>query len=343
MSVSQIVQDLVEEVRKGKDFSDLNLFEIAQLSNDKQKRFWTTVALVLVLEKRNETAFQRLIKGDKLVDNERIFQSLCAVDQTFPGDIDLRIRCVQFLIDHGGDIHFKDDRILLLGVVYGTSLEMLKYLIETCHCDVRKADKDNLFVQNAAMQRGNGNRLVKLLVENGANPYIFAGDTLRTAVQHKNYSLLNYLFVDCEIDVGAFGNVALYTAAAEGDETLVKGLLKFKADPNVDRNTFFALVENPRENSSRILDILVQDGKLKFSKSPEFEALFDERIAAAQRTRQRIQQFLDQEEEIEENADERHLRSLRDHFHQLQFLGADEQPGEMTKSATKRHRINYFY
>jgi hypothetical protein len=319
------LDEMLDNVKTGRiDFSMLNAFQIAELSPAKRQKLWTDIGLYFIEEMR-ESDFERLLRAEKQVSFPILLSKLCdSRDKT----VDFKIRCIQLCIQYGADIHFNSD-FIVVNAAYGCGEPaLIEFLLDTCHCD---ANVENGHAVVAASQSYQNNddavQVVQMLVRRGANAHHDGDMAIVHAANNGNNALIVFLKEQCGLDVNAHRNKPLYFAAYQGHEETLSLLLKYGASPNTTvNNPFVAIILNTKPNAPLLLDILVQQGGLKFTRPKEVESFH----AVFQRANGGFHRNLVAYE------------ALKAHFEELETLGADEELGFMVKSAAKRSR-NFFH
>jgi ankyrin repeat protein len=100
---------------------------------------------------------------------------------------------VQYLVEHGADIHADNDCALRLSAANG-HLETVKYLVE--HGADIHAEMDYSLCWGAK----NGHlETVKYLVENGADIHAKTNYAIRLSAKNGHIEVVNYLIMDCNM------------------------------------------------------------------------------------------------------------------------------------------------
>lgn len=105
------------------------------------------------------------------------------------------IHLIEYFIDNGVDIHYRDDKILTYACKSG-SIDIVKYLVEK-GCDVR-ADKDDPLIVSSDLGY---KEIVKYLVEKGADVRASSDSALRLACIRGHLDVVKYLVErpDCKV------------------------------------------------------------------------------------------------------------------------------------------------
>jgi ankyrin repeat protein len=167
---------------------------------------------------------------------------------------------VKYMLEKKADIHFQNDYAIQLTAKYG-NIDVMKYFIEKGLdvCDrkynskskgsrnllrlaakynqfhivrylvevikVNVCARDNLAVREAA---SHGHlKIVKYLVENGADIYVQNNYAVRSAAQYGHLDMVKYLVEDQKADIFAQGNYAICSASMNGHLNIVKYIIQF--------------------------------------------------------------------------------------------------------------------
>ena len=159
---------------------------------------------VFSIEKNNLVLLQYLIENN-FITNDKAY-----INATINGHLDV----VRYLVDHGANIHAKDDNSLRWASENG-HLDVVKYLVE------HGANVNGLDDQALRWASNNGKiEIVKYLVDHGANVHALYDYALRLASQNGHLDVVKYL-VNHGANIHTLDDHALIWASANGHLDIV--------------------------------------------------------------------------------------------------------------------------
>ncbi len=150
----------------------------------------------------------------------------------------------KYLVDNGANVHVLDDLVLVY-VAGNGNIELLKYLIDQ-GMNVRARDDEAL---RSAAKRGNV-EIVDLLVKRGADP----NRALAPAAAYDRLGIVKYI-LDAGADIHYYDDLALYSAATEGNYEMVKYLVSRGA--TVSNDQVVTAISHKHKSVANYLDSLL--------------------------------------------------------------------------------------
>jgi ankyrin repeat protein len=285
-SFSLHAQNELELLKAAEKGDSLKVRELLKNGTSPNTVYVTGETAVILAAKNNHPAIVKdLIEGGAFVNFKSKYGNTALMFAVNLGNFDL----VKFLVDHGADVK-QDAAKLLIFASHKSSLDILKYLIETHNLDVNLKDEEGKTALIAACMSGSF-ETVKYLLEKGAEVNVINdtqddqykilslyGTPLMHAATRGRVDVMKLLIEKkAKIDIKTnLGNSALILSLVLGKFDAAKLLIENGAYiEDQDKNGYTPLMHAGIKNSLDMVQYLVEKGSIINMKNKKGKTVYD--------------------------------------------------------------------